>query len=151
MANIQLAKNLKILREKQNLTQTQLGAMLNISRQAYSNYERAVREPDLTTLVCFAEFYHVTLDDLVLADMENLFIYETAPDYVLTENPESRRSLYMTEDELELVMRFRERSADDRRIISGFLGVGQEHCGRAVPGSSHTRNASAKQKTADSI
>ena len=51
MANVQLAKNLKILRKKHNYTQQDLSDILNITRQAYSHYEQALREPDLNTLV----------------------------------------------------------------------------------------------------
>lgn len=65
MANVQLARNLKTLRLKYNYTQKDLSAILNITRQAYSHYEKALREPDLCTLVRFSHFYKVTLDDLV--------------------------------------------------------------------------------------
>lgn len=49
MANVQLARNLKTLRLKYNYTQKDLSAILNITRQAYSHYEKALREPDLCT------------------------------------------------------------------------------------------------------
>ena len=42
MANVQLAKNLKILRKKHNYTQQDLSDILNITRQAYSHYEQAL-------------------------------------------------------------------------------------------------------------
>lgn len=51
MANVQLAKNLKTLRKKYNYTQQDVSTFLNITRQAYSHYEQALREPDLNTLV----------------------------------------------------------------------------------------------------
>lgn len=57
MANVQLARNLKTLRLKYNYTQKDLSAILNITRQAYSHYEKALREPDLCTLVRFSHFY----------------------------------------------------------------------------------------------
>ena len=47
MANIQLAENLRRLRTDHDYTQTQIGDKLNISRQAYSNYETGKRIPDL--------------------------------------------------------------------------------------------------------
>ena len=45
MSNIQLAANLLRLRTDHDYTQTQIGAKLNISRQAYSNYETGKRIP----------------------------------------------------------------------------------------------------------
>ena len=51
MSNIQLANNLRHLRKKHGLTQRDLSGMLNISRQAYSNYETGKRTPDLDSLL----------------------------------------------------------------------------------------------------
>ena len=61
MANIQLAKNLRALRDANNLNQGDLSDMLNISRQAYSNYENSKRTPDLDSLLRLASFYHVIM------------------------------------------------------------------------------------------
>ena len=66
MPNIQLANNLRYLRKQCGLTQTTLSDMLNISRQAYSNYETSKRTPDLDSLLLLASFYQVNLDALVL-------------------------------------------------------------------------------------
>lgn len=43
MSNIQLANNLRFLRTKHKLTQDNISSLLNISRQAYSNYETNAR------------------------------------------------------------------------------------------------------------
>ena len=51
MANIQLSANLKRLRTDHDYTQTKIAKMLNISRQAYSNYETGNRSPDLDMLI----------------------------------------------------------------------------------------------------
>ena len=66
MSNIQLAANLLRLRTDHDYTQTQIGAKLNISRQAYSNYETGKRIPDLDILIRIADLYHVTLEQLIL-------------------------------------------------------------------------------------
>lgn len=71
MANIQLAKNLRALRDANNLNQGDLSDMLNISRQAYSNYENSKRTPDLDSLLRLASFYHVTLEQLVNGNLSN--------------------------------------------------------------------------------
>lgn len=81
MANVQLARNLKTLRLKYNYTQKDLSAILNITRQAYSHYEKALREPDLCTLVRFSHFYKVTLDDLVAGIIHVDQINESLPIY----------------------------------------------------------------------
>ena len=59
MSNIQLANNLRHLRKQHELTQKDLSRMLNISRQAYSNYETSKRTPDLDTLLYLSRLYQV--------------------------------------------------------------------------------------------
>lgn len=65
MANVQLVENLRRLREEHNYTQLQVSSRLNISRQAYSNYETGKRVPDLDTLIRLADIYQVTLEQLL--------------------------------------------------------------------------------------
>ena len=67
MANVQLAKNLKTLRKKYNYTQQDVSTFLNITRQAYSHYEQALREPDLNTLVHLSRFYQSLWTNLLQA------------------------------------------------------------------------------------
>ena len=69
MPNQVLAHNLYLLRKSHHLTQDDLGRILNVSRQAYSNYETGNRNPDLDSLICLANFYQITLDNLVLHDI----------------------------------------------------------------------------------
>ena len=68
MANIQLTENLRILRERSNLKQDEFSRYLNISRQTYSNYERGTRTPDLELLKSIADFYHITIDELLFCN-----------------------------------------------------------------------------------
>lgn len=61
MSNIQLAANLQRLRKDHHFTQTQFSKKLNISRQAYSNYETGKRIPDLDIIIRIANIYHISL------------------------------------------------------------------------------------------
>lgn len=54
------------LRQKHNLTQKQLCENLNISRSVYSYFECGRRIPDIDTLLIFAEYYQISLDELVI-------------------------------------------------------------------------------------
>lgn len=65
VSNIQLAANLRRLRNDHNYTQTQIGEKLSISRQAYSNYETGKRIPDIDMLIRIADIYEVTLEQLL--------------------------------------------------------------------------------------
>lgn len=53
------------LRQAHNLTQKQLCEDLNISRSVYSYFECERRTPDIDTLLMFAKYYGVSLDELV--------------------------------------------------------------------------------------
>lgn len=70
MASIQLlAKNMKYLRTASGLKQEELSSVLNLSRQAYSNYENMKRMPDLDCLIRLSGFYRISLDILVSVDL----------------------------------------------------------------------------------
>lgn len=126
MPNIQLAKNLRFLRKQNGLTQETLKDMLNISRQAYSNYETSSRMPDLDTLVRIAQFYHLSLDDLVLRDLslpsfEGMMEAKPPYMYMYAECKKTGDSIYLTEEELDYVADFRSLPKETRQIITGFL------------------------------
>ena len=65
MAKNRLSLKLLELRQERNLTQKELCAKLNISRTNYSYFENGRRVPDVDTLLLFAGFYGVSLDELV--------------------------------------------------------------------------------------
>ena len=123
MANIQLAKNLRALRDANNLNQGDLSDMLNISRQAYSNYENSKRTPDLDSLLRLASFYHVTLEQLVNGNLSNPVqsFSEEKVRYYMALDIKTGNTLYLKEEETELITKFRSLSDDNKRIITGFL------------------------------
>lgn len=123
MANVQLAKNLRTLRKKYNYTQKQLSSILNITRQAYSHYEQALREPDLSTLIRFSDFYKITLDELVAGVIDADQIQESFPvyQYHLCETEDQKHSICLTDPEIDLITKYRYSSENDRQIVRGFL------------------------------
>ena len=94
MANVQLAKNLRTLRKKYNYTQKQLSSILNITRQAYSHYEQALREPGLCTLIRVSDFYKITLDELVAGVIDADQIQESFPSRIVAMSFCEPRSCY---------------------------------------------------------
>ena len=62
--------NLQILRKANgNLSQEALADTLNVSRQTVSKWESGAAYPEVDKLVTLAEFFHVTLDQLLLKDL----------------------------------------------------------------------------------
>ena len=132
MPNVQLANNLKYLRRQRELSQDYLSELLNISRQAYSNYETSRRTPDLDTLLFLSGFYQVGLNDLVLGNLSNpsdisgILTEETVP-YTYTMHKKTGNTFYLTDEEMDVITRFRTLSEGDKKIVTSFLIANARH------------------------
>lgn len=62
---IKLGQKLKELREEKGLTQKQVAEKLNLNSVTYLRYEKAQREPSLSTLAEIAKFFDVSVDYLL--------------------------------------------------------------------------------------
>lgn len=84
---IYLGENLKSLRKARGITQEAFANYLGVSFQAVSKWERNDSYPDITMLPEIAEFFSVTLEDLLGVNREEkereikeqLFIYDNLP------------------------------------------------------------------------
>lgn len=56
---------LQVLREQKNLTQSDIAAILGVTRQAYSRYERGERELSYDFLIRLSEYFDVSVDYLL--------------------------------------------------------------------------------------
>jgi transcriptional regulator with XRE-family HTH domain len=65
-----LAQNLKFLRAKYNLSQSDLAEKMGIPRTTLSAYERSFVEPNIQLLRKLGEFFSVQIDDLVSLSIE---------------------------------------------------------------------------------
>ena len=122
MSNIQLAANLRRLRADHEYTQTQIGAKLNISRQAYSNYETGKRIPDLDILIRSANLYHVTLEQLIMQPCSGAgVINQNSGPYYVGMEIESADTIYLTKEEVELLSHYRNADEDERKLTRKVL------------------------------
>lgn len=75
-----LAENLRILRQNKNLSQSMLADKVSICRSSYCQYELGERVPDLSTLYSLSSFYHVKIDTLIHGNIRQVlsdyFAYE---------------------------------------------------------------------------
>jgi transcriptional regulator with XRE-family HTH domain len=62
-------KNLRYLREKNNLTQDDMKPLLGIRNTRCSNYENNVSEPAINVLIKISKYFGVSLDALLLEDL----------------------------------------------------------------------------------
>ena len=56
---------IKELRQKNNISQTELAKKLGVSQKSISNYEKGLTDPDIKTLMKLAECFHTTVDNLI--------------------------------------------------------------------------------------
>ena len=60
-----IGKKIKLLRKENDITQEKLAAYLNVSCQAVSKWENETASPDISLLVPIANFFNVTIDELL--------------------------------------------------------------------------------------
>ena len=128
MSNIQLANNLRFLRTKHKLTQDDLSSLLNISRQAYSNYETSKRTPDLDSLLHISRFYRISIDELVLDNLQSTYhtsALKTGEEYipyvVMAKEKNTGNSISLSREELDFIIKYRALSEENKQILAGFL------------------------------
>ena len=75
-----VGKNIKKLRKEKNITQDQLAEQLHVTRQAISNWEIGKTQPDIETLSAMAEYFEVTVEELIYETPQknNIVIGKTA-------------------------------------------------------------------------
>lgn len=60
-----ISENLLILRKMRKLSQEQVAEAVGVSRQAYTRWEKGETVPDIKNCMALADFYAVSLDELV--------------------------------------------------------------------------------------
>ena len=63
---------IKKYREKQNISQDELALKVCVSRQTISNWETNKSYPDIKSLTMLSNIFHVTLDDFIKGDIEEM-------------------------------------------------------------------------------
>lgn len=124
MSNIQLVENLRRLRADHNYTQKEISDRLNISRQAYSNYETGKRVPDIDTLMRLAEIYHVTFQQLITQPCTGRgVLYDSKGPYTPGMVIDTADTIYLSREETVLVTRYRGAGADERHLVRKVLNM----------------------------
>lgn len=59
------------LRKDRKLTQEDVAKTINSAANTYANYEKGNTEPNIETLIKLADFFHVSVDELIEHDYKN--------------------------------------------------------------------------------
>jgi transcriptional regulator with XRE-family HTH domain len=106
----------RLIQLRGSRTQQEIADALGISRARYSHYENSRNEPDLATLNHMADFFEVTVDDLL--GRTRMYIKEKKPDYrgrYAEEAYELAKLFEEDPDSYQLWMEYKNVSAERRR------------------------------------
>ena len=67
-----LETNLVLLRKRRKRTQEEVAFALGLKRSTLNGYEHGVGQPNVERLMALAEYYRVSMDDLVRTDLRQL-------------------------------------------------------------------------------
>lgn len=71
---IYLSSNIKFLRAQHKKTQNDLAKLCGKKNTAISNWEKGIREPSSIDLAILANYFNVSVDDLLLKDLKKEII-----------------------------------------------------------------------------
>ena len=66
-----MAEFIRSLRESKNLTQEQLGDMINVSRSLISKWETGSKIPAVDCLTALAKVFDITVDEIIYGERKN--------------------------------------------------------------------------------
>ena len=59
------SENLKMLRKEQKIGQKELAEKINVSAKTVSHWETGYTEPSINQLILLANFFEITIDEMV--------------------------------------------------------------------------------------
>ena len=68
--DLYIATNLQYLRKQHNKTQKDIGDLCGKTYTAVSNWEQGIREPDTIDLGIIANYFNLTVDDIMFKDLK---------------------------------------------------------------------------------
>ena len=101
-------KNLKLLREKKEVSQQKVAEAINSNQQSIHRYENGDYEPDIQTLILLADYFETSIDYLVGRTE-------------IRKKTGSVEKYALNHEEATLVDRFRDLSPEYRKCFSAML------------------------------
>lgn len=111
---MKMAKILKALRTENGLTQKELSERLKIGQATITCYENGNREPHITSLIAYADYFECSLDYLVgrTDDLGNVIISLEKTKY---------DEGTLNTEELTLLSKYRKLSTSDKAKLVGYI------------------------------
>ncbi len=117
-----LGENIRLLRDKQGMTQVQLGEKIGLAESTISLYESGKREPDIDTIGKLADFFGVSTDYLLGRDKAS------------HRQATGASQATVSAEDLALLEKIKNLPAEHRKIVDTVIEVnqsGKEHSAAA--------------------
>lgn len=88
-----IARNIKALREHHNMSQSDLAKLLDVSDKAVSTWENGRREPRMGVIQKLALAFNLQISDIVEKDLETYYKSKTSPAPAEAETGEVTREM----------------------------------------------------------
>lgn len=111
---IYLSENIKRLRLEKELTQETLSEFLGVTSQSVSNWERGESYPDITMLPEIADFFKVSVDEL-------LGVNRAEDEAEIIKELETYDNLTDEKSKQEIINRLKEKFPNDFRILLRYM------------------------------
>lgn len=85
-----LHQNIRHLRKRSNLTQSQFGEQIGVKASQVTKYEKGTSEPPVSKLIVMADLFKVSLQDLVFTDLSKEEPKYDRPEVPYSEQEESK-------------------------------------------------------------
>ena len=107
----ELGNKLHQLRSSTGFTQQEIAKQLRVDRSTYSNYERAITEPDVNTLVKLAKIFGVDANELLAG----------GDDFSKVAEPAGVPVYSLSKDEKSIIIRYRMLNNDEKKAVSEYI------------------------------
>ena len=108
-----VARQLRVIRQQNRLTQQDIADVLGVSRSTYNGYESGKRTPDIDTIISLSAFYRMSVDELV-REVDERYVYDST--YYDGQSDTTYLSK-LSKTERELIVKFRQKSEDEQKKI----------------------------------
>lgn len=117
-----IARNIKALREHHNMSQSDLAKLLDVSDKAVSTWENGRREPRMGVIQKLALAFNLQISDIVEKDLETYYKSKTSPTPAAAET----REITLEETDkllvaLGLIKEGEQLSDDDLAFLEGII------------------------------
>ena len=118
-----LATHLRLLREKNGLTQKQVADMLNIDRSTYAYYESGKTRPDILTIAKLARLYRISTDFLldVKPPTLQMELRDERMEYQSAAHPRVKYLSDLSKEEQDLILFYRQIKKAPSSICKLFM------------------------------